>query len=74
MLRLQKRCVISEIPCMKRVRQPMDQSFNISQKHSLSSRKDLGDYIAKPETYFNRLDIVDMPVAEETQVAIFLVS
>lgn len=38
------------------------------------SGKDLGDYFAELETYFNRLAGMGLPVAEEMQVAILLVS
>lgn len=35
---------------------------------------DLSDYIVELETYFNRQDIMGVPVSEEKQVAILLVS
>lgn len=49
-------------------------NFLTSHKHSLSTRKFLGDYIAKLETYFNSLAIMGLPGPEETVAAILLVS
>lgn len=36
--------------------------------------RDLGDYIAKRKTYFNRQAVIGLPVAEKMQVVILLVS
>lgn len=59
---------------MKSLQLPIKSTLTSLINNYYKAGKDLGNYIAELETCFNWLGVMDLPVAEEIQIAILLVS